>query len=192
MLDRKNVSALMNEIIANLNLRLKKYPHKILTEAQYQGSTKYQYCLRCNNGNYIVFTSELKFHKTELTLHRMRNVYNIRELSNQQLTDVLKDKSEELNKRLDKIQELLDLGIAINKQISNEFGVSHVTYQENRLAGHNMFTSRVNTAWTGSRTQRVFEKSLTRLEDFKKTFGLSVPHSSAPPAYAVSMPTKTI
>lgn len=190
MLGRENVIAIINEIIAKLNSRLNKHPYLILNKAQLNASSKYQYSLDCNDGNYIVFTSALKWDNTELTLHRMRNVYEIREALNKQLTHVLEDKGEDLKNRVDKISELLELGKTKNTQISNYFGVSHVTYKENRLAGHKMFSSRWNAAWTGSRTQRAFEKSLSLLDDFKRKFAVqtpTIPIPSAPPAYAASV-----
>lgn len=185
MLGRENVIAIINEVIAKLNARLNKHPCIILNDAQLRASLP-PYFLQCNDGNYIAFQSKLKWDKTELTLHRMRNVYETREALNKQLTRVLEDKVEDLKKRVDKISELLELGKTKNTQISNYFGVSHVTYKENRLAGQNMFSSRWNAAWTGSRTQRTFEKTISRLNEFKHNFGLPVQVGSAPPEYSAT------
>ncbi len=186
MLGRENVSAITNEIIAKLNSRLNEFPYKILTPAQFRASP-YQHHLLCINGNYIVLTSESKWHNTELTLHRLCNIYNISHLLNRQLTDMLKDTNEQLYQRVEKIHDLLMLGKTINKQISNNFGVSHVTYEEGRLAGHNIFVSRWNTSWTRSRTQRLFNESMSILDNFKHTFGMDTPSSSAPPPYSASL-----
>lgn len=202
MLGRRNVEALINEIIAKLNGYLSNHSHMILTDRQLKdgyfqtytdGSRKrhdYSYWAQCNDGKYIVFPYEVSDRNSALTLNRMKNIYNIRLTLIDHLAALREEKLEELNKRIDMIHSLLDTGLMDNKKLSNDYGVTHITYEDGRLAGHGIFASWCNSTWTQSRAGRVLEKSMSLLDSFKCKFvvqALPISIPSAPPAYAVSI-----
>jgi len=200
MLARKNVEAIINEIIAKLNEYLNHFNYHILTNQELNnghfassggGKVRYAYACyaACDNGKYVAF----KFEHANLAIHRIANIYNIRHALKNHLDGIREEKQEALEKRLDVIHQLLETGLMDNRKLSNDYGVSHITYKDGRLAGHGIFASWCNSTWTQSRAGRVLEKSLSILENFKIKFGqVTTPTPTAPPAYAVSVQTKSL
>lgn len=201
MLNRANVTAILNAVEEKLNAYLAAHPHELLskriaeagymatrfcfTEKRFVKEHQYYWYIDYANDLCIAFKSKLMFHDTGLTLERMRHIYSIRDAL-RIIRDGLpegQNNQEVFNNAISTARFALERGQINNTKITTDHFKQHRSfhYNHNILRQH-WLRSLWNTTLTQSTAGEALDHALSALEENLKT----VTFGNLPPAYSGS------